>query len=82
MRTGKPDEQREQSAMRILLITLALTFLFSTPTLADIEVGDIVINRTSGSVNVRINMHNPGPGITSTTALVTGTRHFNHRLSW
>jgi hypothetical protein len=42
------------------MLLLFMTFL-AAPGLADIEVGDIVINRTSGSVNVRVNMHNPGP---------------------
>lgn len=43
------------------LLTAALLLLVSLPTFADIEVGDIVINRKDDSVNVRVNMHNPGP---------------------
>ena len=43
------------------LFSIALAFsLLIAPVLADIEIGGIVINRTDASVNVRVNMHNPG----------------------
>lgn len=46
--------------MRYVLI-FALWFSLIAPALCDIEVGDIVINRKQDEVNVRVNMHNPGP---------------------
>lgn len=47
--------------MRRVLILLCVLFAFS-PAMADIEVGDIVVLRRENNVNVRVNMHNPGPG--------------------
>lgn len=47
--------------MRNLKICLVLASLFLSPASADIEVGDLVVNRQAESVNVRVNMHNPGP---------------------
>lgn len=47
--------------MKTKLLNILLVLILTLPTLADIEVGDLVIHRKSGSVNVRVNMHNPGP---------------------
>lgn len=47
--------------MRSILVAFLLFVMSVGPVLADIEVGDIVIHRKDGEVNVRVNVHNPGP---------------------
>lgn len=46
--------------MRNFLVLLLWISLVA-PGLCDIEISDIVINRKQDEVNVRVNMHNPGP---------------------
>ncbi|MCA9778356.1 MAG: hypothetical protein KC800_16630 [Candidatus Eremiobacteraeota bacterium] len=71
------------------LSSLALAFsLLIAPALADIEIGDIVINRTDASVNVRVNMHNPGPSTARSPIMVRlyvqaeGSQDWREVKSW
>ncbi len=70
----------EPSGMKRLL--LFLVALLTLPALADIEVGEIVINRKADSVNVRVNMHNPGPATARSPIMVTLFVRTNDQDQW
>ncbi len=47
--------------MKRLLRTVLLFFLVAAPVSAELQLEDLTIARTSGEVNIRATVHNPGP---------------------